>query len=274
MAASFGGGDAYVGDDAARHFALERLHCLRQMTYLKGSKVCYPSHSVKLDSPITEWRGQVAMYMEKPPTNGDDSLQSAIHQPDEAPADSPPFSAVLNVIGNGLVLLDDDLRVLFANQEALIALGDGPVRIDQRQLECDAGLRARLKRYLEEARQTGKRLPVIVYSADGERSKLLVVQCLPEWTRGFLLWVSDFADRPLGVDWMGPAFKLTPSELSVVSRLAMGEAPEQIAKALGSAIATVRSHLFRIYDKTDLKSQAQLIRLAHRVPTWRPPEGM
>jgi len=58
-------------------------------------------------------------------------------------------------------------------------------------------------------------------------------------------------------------FGLTDAEERVVRQIAGGKSPPEVAVALGLSMPTVRTHLSRIYHKTDTAFQAQLIRLIH-----------
>jgi DNA-binding CsgD family transcriptional regulator len=57
-------------------------------------------------------------------------------------------------------------------------------------------------------------------------------------------------------------FGLTPSEGRVFDRLASGHSVAQIADAFGVEDSTVKTHLLRIYDKTGVRRQAELVHLA------------
>ena len=56
-------------------------------------------------------------------------------------------------------------------------------------------------------------------------------------------------------------FGLTPSEVRVALALLEGGSPRRIAEAQGVTLATVRTHLRRLYDKTGTSGQAALVKL-------------
>jgi DNA-binding CsgD family transcriptional regulator len=58
-------------------------------------------------------------------------------------------------------------------------------------------------------------------------------------------------------------YKLTGGELRVLLALAQGLGATEAADMLGISEATVRSHLQRIFSKTDTPRQADLLRLLH-----------
>jgi Response regulator containing a CheY-like receiver domain and an HTH DNA-binding domain len=59
-----------------------------------------------------------------------------------------------------------------------------------------------------------------------------------------------------------PTVELSARETEVLALLAQGDTDEQIATALFIAVATVRSHLDRIRDKTGCRRRPELTRLA------------
>jgi DNA-binding CsgD family transcriptional regulator len=54
-------------------------------------------------------------------------------------------------------------------------------------------------------------------------------------------------------------FGLTPAQVQVLGFLAQGHAPEAIADILGISVATVRSHLSALFDRTGTSRQAELV---------------
>jgi DNA-binding CsgD family transcriptional regulator len=68
-------------------------------------------------------------------------------------------------------------------------------------------------------------------------------------------------DKPSAPEAIAKAFRLTPSELRVLLGIVeFGGVPET-AEALGIGKATVRTHLLRLYAKTDTSHQAELVKL-------------
>lgn len=60
---------------------------------------------------------------------------------------------------------------------------------------------------------------------------------------------------------MAKAFELTPTELRVVVATMQHGGVAEVAEALGVGVATVRTHLHRIFAKTGSKRQADLVKL-------------
>jgi DNA-binding CsgD family transcriptional regulator len=68
-------------------------------------------------------------------------------------------------------------------------------------------------------------------------------------------------NTPLPPEAIAKAYKLTPTELRVLLAIVeVGGVPE-VSKALGIAETTVKTHLGRLYQKTGLGRQADLVKL-------------
>ena len=63
------------------------------------------------------------------------------------------------------------------------------------------------------------------------------------------------------LDVIAQTYKLTPAELRVLHAIVeIGGVPET-AQALGVAETTVKTHLYRLFDKTGVSRQADLVKL-------------
>jgi DNA-binding CsgD family transcriptional regulator len=68
-------------------------------------------------------------------------------------------------------------------------------------------------------------------------------------------------ETPLAPEVIAKTFNLTPTELRVLLAIVeVGGVPE-VAAALGIAVTTVKSHLGRLFDKTGVTRQAELVKL-------------
>jgi DNA-binding NarL/FixJ family response regulator len=63
---------------------------------------------------------------------------------------------------------------------------------------------------------------------------------------------------------------LTPRERQVLMMIGRGMQPDDIAEALTIGVATVRTHIYRLRCKLDLKDRAQLASFAHRAGLMQP----
>ena len=81
-----------------------------------------------------------------------------------------------------------------------------------------------------------------------------------------LLLVEDPEDQFLPPERrLADIWGLTEAEARVAALLAGGNAPREVADALGVGFNTVRTHLQRIFTKTDTARQGELIRLLNRL---------
>ena len=79
---------------------------------------------------------------------------------------------------------------------------------------------------------------------------------------GVLLIIADGANAGTpNADLLRLLFDLTPAEARLTRLLVEGRAPAQAAKVLGITEATVRTHLRRVFAKTGVQRQAELVRL-------------
>ena len=81
-----------------------------------------------------------------------------------------------------------------------------------------------------------------------------------------LLVFSDLqSDAELGPKLLSHIFGLSPAEAKLAATLADGLSPEQAARKLGLALATVRTQLKSIFSKTDTHRQSELVSLLSRL---------
>jgi DNA-binding CsgD family transcriptional regulator len=56
-------------------------------------------------------------------------------------------------------------------------------------------------------------------------------------------------------------FKISKREEEVIKQLGEGKTNKEISKALFISLQTVKDHIYRIYQKTDVKNRVQLVNL-------------
>ena len=79
------------------------------------------------------------------------------------------------------------------------------------------------------------------------------------------VFVGAAVDEADGAEAMAAAFSFTPTETRLIESLLAGRSLKKSAAALGVAMTTARTHLDNIFQKTGVRRQAELIRLAARV---------
>jgi DNA-binding CsgD family transcriptional regulator len=60
-------------------------------------------------------------------------------------------------------------------------------------------------------------------------------------------------------------YDVTPAESRVLELIVEGLTPKEIADKLSVSIATVRTHLARLYHKTETSRQAEIVALVARM---------
>jgi DNA-binding CsgD family transcriptional regulator/PAS domain-containing protein len=193
---------------------------------------------------------------------------------------------VLHHLELGVVLLDGRQRVLFANRSAsdIMARGDG---LSETGGELVASLPETAKSLaclLTEATCTGRR------RGRGAGGALLLKR--PSGKRALSVLVAPLGDNPFHLGTRVPVaavfltdlerrhsdpmqafarlYRLTPREAVVADLVARGASLRQVADTLGVAVSTVRTHLYRVFDKVGVRRQAELVKLVLTEPSaWR-----
>ena len=192
-------------------------------------------------------------------------------------AEAASFSDILDGLSAGVLLVDANARVVHANAagKALLGAADFLRTIGGRLVASDAPVNEALREILGAAEAgdvvvgiKGIALPMSAH--DGER---YVAHVLP-LTSGarrraglaynavaalFVRKAAVGAFSPPAV--IGEMYKLTPTELRVLLAIVdIGGAPE-VAAALGVAVTTIKTHLSRLFEKTGVGRQADLVKL-------------
>jgi DNA-binding CsgD family transcriptional regulator/GAF domain-containing protein len=194
----------------------------------------------------------------------------------------------LNRLTQGILVTDQSCRVMLANRvvEEILAQADG---IGSGRLGLHTATAAQtneLRRLVAQAAGVNRRTPV--------GGALLVNR--PSMKRPFQVLIS-----PLSADigwaamaWHTPAalvliidperalwslerhlrtlFKLTAAEARVACEIATGEGVVGVAESLGILPSTARTHLHRVFEKTDTRRQAELVKMLERVAVLRTDE--
>lgn len=69
---------------------------------------------------------------------------------------------------------------------------------------------------------------------------------------------------PMPAEALAELYGLTLAESRVLEHIGQGETPQEAAERLGISLTTVKTHLQRIFAKTETTRQADLVRLVTR----------
>ena len=81
-----------------------------------------------------------------------------------------------------------------------------------------------------------------------------------------VLIIDPESQRPAAIDVLKRVFGLTRREAALASVLSTGKPIDEAADDIGMAYETARSHLRRIFDKTETSRQTELMMVLARLP--------
>jgi DNA-binding CsgD family transcriptional regulator len=182
---------------------------------------------------------------------------------------------VFNTVGCGGVLLDEGKRIVHVSGRAHRLVGDGLLVkgecLHAAARDCDAVLQT----LIDDALSDGPTRPkgaAVGLARVGKRP--LVARVIPVDPRAkphlegaaVVVVLLDPENRP---ELPGPVlqqvFGLTRSEARVAGRLMCGESLQEIARATGLSVGTIRSHTKAVFAKTGTNRQAELVGLLTRL---------
>lgn len=184
------------------------------------------------------------------------------------------LSQTIDLFNMGIYVTNADGCILHSNAtgRAMIAAGDTLYLAGGRLAARSASSNKAIRRFFTNLHKANgasgpDRLSLSIISTDGAPyvSRLLPLNLAPDekLAPAAILFIRKAnLDMSLNLDVVGEAFKLTPTEIRVLSSIVdIGGAPEAAA-ALGVAITTVKTHLGRLFEKTGATRQADLVKLA------------
>ncbi len=191
--------------------------------------------------------------------------------------DAPPTGSadILNRLPQGVLLIDAQARVVFANRaaEALLA-SRGGLSLGRDGLHAETPLETRRLRQMiadsaeprDEPGGAGGRIrltredraPLTVLAAP-HRSRFGWTHILRPTT--ILLITDPEQAADIRGEWLRQDYGLTPAEAGFAVEIAKGDGLHAAAVRLGVSLTTVRTHLAHVFDKTGTRRQAELVRL-------------
>jgi DNA-binding CsgD family transcriptional regulator len=184
-------------------------------------------------------------------------------------------ASVLDTLSVAVVLVDADLVIVHANAaaECLLRTGDllsvqrGVLRI--RAPGAAAAIAAAVRGAPEEHRLGRKGMGVPILREDGTPQVLHVLPLSHGALRSRLspravaaIFVAPPKSRPVRAAAAVVAlFGLTPAEAAVLDSTLLGRTSAETARALGIGVATAKTHLHHIFEKTGTRRQSELVAL-------------
>lgn len=184
----------------------------------------------------------------------------------------------LDLLMVGIVLTDQAARIVHANQAALRLLdGAAAIRREGDQLgACDPECAAELREAIAAATSGGvihlpnSGIAVSVKAHDG-RDLAAWVLPLDSGLRGDLgatfaaraaVFVRELGDTsPFPAELFVRRYGVTPAECRILMLLTQGMTAREAAETLGISLATAKTHIARLFEKTGTQRQTDLLRL-------------
>ena len=182
----------------------------------------------------------------------------------------------LDRIAMGIAILDQDMRIAYANEGADEILADPDSALGLRQGRLFARQPAdqrQLKQLVESTLRTAQdplahhQASMILHGEDGSHSLSACAMPAPpsvtqtQTTGRVLIALRRLETATNLVACARQLFDLTDTEAKFASALASGSSLTEAAEAQGVRISTARTHLARIFQKTNTRQQSQLVSL-------------
>jgi DNA-binding NarL/FixJ family response regulator len=203
-------------------------------------------------------------------------LQAKASDPEETPKANLGLAA-LNRLPTGIVVVNAQAAVLFMNSRGAEYLADsdglgmghtGVVRTKRPQETVELH---RLIKVSVEGGEDSVAHALSITRENNDRPLSVVVAPLPAETgsgRVAVILVSDVERQPLpSLDTVSKLFDLTDAEARLALILSEGLRIEDAAERLGITVNSARTYLKRVFSKTDVTRQAELVRLILAAPT-------
>jgi len=194
----------------------------------------------------------------------------------------------LDTLAMGVVLVDRDARIVWANTSSrrIIGLGDGVSGFGDTLTLHARSETAALRQLIASAllgRGEGISPPAVAMAATRPSGREPIGIVVGALQGAFGRTRPEGLERPLAVLFLSlpedpieaPAellrrlYGLTPIEARVCERLVEGQSPQEIAAGLAISVETCRTHLKSTYGKLDVGRQQELVAKVMASPVWR-----
>lgn len=190
--------------------------------------------------------------------------------------------AAVDLLPIGVIVLDGEGRVLKSNALAktLLVRADGLLEQHDGLGASSAKATLELRRAIRSVGLSHGEVPPIALWLPRSVGKPLPIIVATAPVRGFLgadtvgiAKVVVFVTAPESPLDPAPGvllqlFGLTPAEARVAECIVGGQTIDETAATCGVTRGTVRTHLKRVFEKTEVSSQSALVRLVLNTPAW------
>jgi DNA-binding CsgD family transcriptional regulator len=184
-------------------------------------------------------------------------------------------TGALDRLPTAVIAVDSSAKVILTNRtaDAILESGDGLISRDGLRAvsrEDTAELRVAIASVCTQWESGTLRPEAVVRVSRRSGLKPFEVLVCPLLPRSFLrkgkaaaaLFITDPEEGPaLNSRVLRQLFGLTPAEIRLCSALSTGKSVEEYAREAGISSNTARTHVKRIYSKTGVRRQSELVRL-------------
>lgn len=194
-----------------------------------------------------------------PRAGGREAMDSSSPSSDSVPSQMEALTRAFEALPVALAVLDRRGRVLHANASAraepdfLTSLSRNAATLARRALDTNAPTGTTQPRAGGALWVVAAPLPGADYQVD-----LVMVTAL-----------DPTSNHPASTQLIAELCGLTPAEAQTARLILAGESPKMIARTLGVSLATVKTHLHRVFAKTGTSGQPDLARRLARILTIR-----
>jgi DNA-binding CsgD family transcriptional regulator len=190
-------------------------------------------------------------------------------------------TSVLDALDIAIAFMTSGAELIHCSEaaEAIISSGDGLTIINGKLRATEPRLDARLREAFRATSCAGRAIDspatVTIDRQSAKRPYQLLLSPLRHGLASFngmrqpevvVLILDPDNVRPAALDVLQRAFGLTRREAALASVLSTGKPIDEAADEIGMAYETARSHLRRIFDKTQTSRQTELITVLARLP--------
>ncbi len=187
------------------------------------------------------------------------------------------FAATVEALTVGVVLADDESKIIHSNAAATAMLEAGdPILARHGRIAVQSAATTTLLQSAvaqaakDEAALGQKGIGIAIPRASGDPLVIHVLPLRRSSTRSGLiqraaaaLFVTSASGPPrLPHDALSQLYDLTPAEIRIFELICEGQTREVISSTLGVSVSTVKSHLIHVFEKTGCRRQVDLVRLA------------
>jgi DNA-binding CsgD family transcriptional regulator len=179
----------------------------------------------------------------------------------------------IDSIEDAYLILRNDRRIIFANASAEALLKEGSLlrsvsgELHLKDDRADSNLTLSVRD--ASTNETIGKTSFVVRDRDGTSWRFTLAPKTFDGETMTLVWIDRCQSATSAQETMQQIYGLTPAELPILMAVSQGLSAGEISDQHGISIATVRSHIQHIYQKTGVNKATQLAQLVASLPRVR-----